>query len=49
MPIYQVNDAGVANARGLIAAKQRAAQNDHDDEAAADDMLDGLDKVSGGG
>ncbi|HSJ44786.1 MAG TPA: hypothetical protein VK923_08915 [Euzebyales bacterium] len=35
---------------GLIAAKQRAAQNDHDDvEAAADDLLDRLDKVRADG
>jgi len=35
---------------GLIAAKQRAAQNDHDDvEAAADDLLDRLDEVRADG
>jgi hypothetical protein len=35
---------------GLIAAKQRAAQNDHDAvEAAADDLLDRLDAVRSDG
>lgn len=35
---------------GLIAAKQRAAQNDHDDvEAAADGLLDHLDDSAAGG
>lgn len=35
---------------GLIAAKQRAAQNDHDAvEAAADDLLDRLDEVRADG
>ncbi len=35
---------------GLIAAKQRAAQNDHDDvEAAADDLLTRLDELRADG
>lgn len=35
---------------GLIAAKQRAAQNDHDDvQAAADDLLTRLDEVRASG
>jgi hypothetical protein len=47
---FVYGDFGRVHRSGLIAAKQRAAQNDHTDvEAAADDLLDRLDQVRADG
>jgi hypothetical protein len=45
---FPYGDFNKVNRAGLIHAKQRAAQNDHDEiEKAADDLLERLDKKRG--
>lgn len=47
---FVYGDFGRVHRSGLIAAKQRAAQNDHDEvEAAAADLLNRLDEVRADG